>query len=90
MISMDVFLGQVRFAGCVMWKTKEETILTLFFFGYVWVHHIDRLALSVFISRAKAEAVSKQQTPLSAGAVHESLRLLSRVSALVPPWGELG
>lgn len=27
-----------------------------------------------------AEAVSKQQTPLSAGAVHESLRLLSRVS----------
>jgi hypothetical protein len=28
---MDVFLGHVRFAGCVMWKTKEETILTLFF-----------------------------------------------------------
>ena len=43
---------------------------------------------------AKAEAVSKQQAPLSAGAAADSLRLLSRVSALVtgatpqnPYWG---
>ena len=63
---MDVFLGHVRFAGCVMWKTKEETILTLFFlvmFGFttltVW--------LSVFsfpVQRPRLFPSSKRRSAL--------------------------
>ena len=67
-----------------MRKTKSETRSERFFLAYGLGSPHGPFGSQLFhFFGAKAEAVSKQQAPLSAGAAAESLRLLSRVSALV-------